>query len=240
MFNPFVVHNAKQYYRFLSSGFIHSNTVHLLFNMIGLFFLGPPLERQFGRKTFFWFYTVCGLVGGGLYLAMSASTGYSHVPIIGASGCVLGLLAGCAILTPRMIIILLFFPVPIRVAALLFVGIYVLSMLSTFTRDVGSGLSDAAHLGGMIGGAVWILLGRRREGGRPGLVESMRIRKSAGAWEKKQRKQREQEQEVDRILAKVHEQGINALSSREKRILRQATEDQKQQDRDIDRKFRER
>ena len=45
MFNPFVVHNAKQYFRFLSSGFIHSNTVHLLFNMIVLFFFGSVIER---------------------------------------------------------------------------------------------------------------------------------------------------------------------------------------------------
>ena len=45
MFNPFIVHNARQYYRFLSSGFIHSNTVHLLFNMIALFFFGSVIER---------------------------------------------------------------------------------------------------------------------------------------------------------------------------------------------------
>jgi membrane associated rhomboid family serine protease len=45
MFNPFIVHNAKQYYRFLSSGFIHSNSVHLLFNMIALFFFGSVIER---------------------------------------------------------------------------------------------------------------------------------------------------------------------------------------------------
>ena len=45
MFNPFAVYHNKQYYRFLSSGFIHSNTVHLLFNMIALYFFGGVLER---------------------------------------------------------------------------------------------------------------------------------------------------------------------------------------------------
>jgi membrane associated rhomboid family serine protease len=45
IFNPFTVHNARQYYRFLSSGFIHSNTIHLLFNMIALFFFGGVIER---------------------------------------------------------------------------------------------------------------------------------------------------------------------------------------------------
>ena len=45
MFNPYAAHHGKQYYRFLTSGFIHSNTVHLLFNMVALFFFGDVLER---------------------------------------------------------------------------------------------------------------------------------------------------------------------------------------------------
>ena len=45
MFNPYAVYHGKQYYRFLSSGFIHSNTMHLIFNMIVLYFFGGSIER---------------------------------------------------------------------------------------------------------------------------------------------------------------------------------------------------
>src|SRR5210317_1546745 len=45
MFNPYAAYHGNQYYRFLSSGFIHSNTVHLLFNMIALYFFGGVIER---------------------------------------------------------------------------------------------------------------------------------------------------------------------------------------------------
>src|SRR5210317_362981 len=45
MFNPYATHHDKQYYRFLSSGFIHSNSMHLIFNMIALYFFGGSIER---------------------------------------------------------------------------------------------------------------------------------------------------------------------------------------------------
>ena len=60
MFNPYAVNHGKQYYRFLSSGFIHSNSMHLLFNMIALYFFGGVIERIY-ENTF-------GSFGMALYL----------------------------------------------------------------------------------------------------------------------------------------------------------------------------
>lgn len=45
MFNPYAIYHGKQYYRFLTSGFIHSNTMHLVFNMIVLYYFGGNIER---------------------------------------------------------------------------------------------------------------------------------------------------------------------------------------------------
>ena len=60
MFNPYAAHHGKQYYRFLSSGFIHSNAMHLIFNMIALFFFGGVIERIYGN--------IFGSLGTALYL----------------------------------------------------------------------------------------------------------------------------------------------------------------------------
>jgi membrane associated rhomboid family serine protease len=48
IFNPYVVAHRKEYYRFISSGFIHNDHMHLIFNMLSLYFFGAVIERQFG------------------------------------------------------------------------------------------------------------------------------------------------------------------------------------------------
>src|SRR5690606_9685104 len=49
IFNPYLVSSKNQFYRFISSGFIHSDYVHLIFNMIALFFFGEAMEKEFNR-----------------------------------------------------------------------------------------------------------------------------------------------------------------------------------------------
>lgn len=210
-----------QVWRLITSQYLHGGASHLVFNMIGLYFFGPPIERQFGTKTFLWFYTFCGVTAGLLYLVLSGILG-AYGFLIGASGCVLGLLAGCAILFPRMYLLI----VPIRVAAVLYVIFYVLSIVWEWN------LSDAAHLGGMVGATAWIVAGRRMEG--------WPVRRSARSWEHKQADLAREQAEVDRILGKVHEKGIRSLSWFEKRTLRRATERQRQRDREVDAQFRRR
>jgi membrane associated rhomboid family serine protease len=47
MMNPFMIHHSGQYYRFITSGFIHINHVHLLMNMLSFYFLGTAVEQVF-------------------------------------------------------------------------------------------------------------------------------------------------------------------------------------------------
>lgn len=47
MMNPYYTHRNQQYYRFVSSGFVHKDHTHLLFNMFSFFFFGTAIERQF-------------------------------------------------------------------------------------------------------------------------------------------------------------------------------------------------
>lgn len=212
-------------WRLVTYQYLHSmrSAFHLFFNMLGLYFLGPPLESRWGPRTFFAFYTACGVAGALVYVLLVIIGFIPDGLMVGASGSVLGLLAGCAVLMPGMIIILLLFPVPIRTAAILLVAVYMLNLLVAFSSGYGGAGGDAAHLGGMAFGAVWCIWGWR-------WLRGIRERQRQGAWEQKLRREQDLQRQVDRILAKVHEQGIRSLTRREKRILADATEAQRKQE----------
>ena len=210
-----------QIWRLVTYQYLHDDQsiMHILFNMLGVYFLGPPLERLWGGKRFFIFYTVGGVLGAVFYTLLASMGWLATADMIGASGCVLGVLGACAVLFPQFTIILLFFPVPIRFAAVLLSAIYILSVLS---RGYNAG-GNAAHLAGLAFGVLWPLYGRR-------LWSNYRAVSRHSDRQEKQRTQRTEQEEMDRILRKVHQQGIGALSAREKEFLTEATKRQQQRD----------
>jgi hypothetical protein len=90
---------------------------------------------------------------------------------------------------------------------------------------------EAAHLGGALVGFLlirrpdWLNIFERIGGGRSPAQVAQRF--SQAQSQRRLRKQQQDQEEIDRILAKVHEQGINSLTSREKRTLQRATEKQR-------------
>ncbi|MFQ6035094.1 MAG: rhomboid family intramembrane serine protease [Sedimentisphaerales bacterium] len=209
---PTSLFRALQFWRLITYQFLHWNGWHLFVNMLGLFFLGPTLERHWGSKKFLIFYLSCGVAGGLFYLLLVAVGFLSAGLMVGASGAILGLLAACAILFPQFVVIILLFPVPIRVAAIGFMLLYIINILA---RGENAG-GDAAHLAGMAAGAGYVFSKPWRE--------RFKLKMQAGAWEKKMAAERKLQVELDRILQKVHDSGIHSLSSKEKKILKKATE----------------
>ncbi|GAI77399.1 unnamed protein product, partial [marine sediment metagenome] len=128
----------------------------------------------------------------------------------GASGAILGVLAACAILFPNIVIIFYFFPLPIRVVAII---LTLIAIYGIVTGENAGG--EAAHLAGMAAGAIYVF--------SPAWRAKLKIKIGAGQWEKKIAQQRNLQVEVDRILQKVHDSGIHNLTPREKKILKQAT-----------------
>ncbi len=195
-------------YEFLHSRF---DIWHIFFNMLVLCFLGPALERQWNSRKFLLFYLLCGACGGLLYVFFAGIGLVQTGLLLGASGSILAVLAACAILFPHTTVVLVLFPVPIRVFAVLSVIVYTLSV---FTGQGNAG-GDAAHLGGMAAGAAFVLLGPRWE--RVSL--KTRVRSS----QRNLQRERDLQAEVDRILVKVHQSGLHSLTSREKKTLQRAT-----------------
>lgn len=213
-----------QLWRLVTFTYLHDplSVTHVMFNMLGLYMLGMYLERSLGPKRFFAFYTLGGFAAVSLYLFLTLAGWLdSDGKLVGASGNVLAVLGATAVLYPSIQLILFFFPVPIRTAVLLFTVWYGFNL---YTQGANAG-GDACHLAGMAfgvaygyGGRTWM---RKWENLRAGFQERART--------VQQRQEVNLQEEVDRILQKVHDQGIGSLSEREKRILAEATREKQKQ-----------
>jgi len=215
-----------QVWRLLTFTYLHDQLglSHILFNMLGLYLLGVPLERHWGSRRFFLFYTMGGVAAVLLYVLVTA---FGWLPpyarLVGASGNILAVLGACAVLFPQFRLILVFFPVPIRTAVALFVVWFVFNL---WTRGANAG-GDACHLAGIAFGIVWVYRGQawtRKWQQWHGNI------KRAG-WEARRREALRLEEEVDRILDKVKQEGINSLTRREKKLLEEATKQKQASDR---------
>jgi hypothetical protein len=157
---------------------------------------------------------VCGAMGGLLYPFLALVGWLRVAPLVGASGSILGMLAAGAILFPNMMVYVWgIIPVKLRILAIIFAAISIISLLRPDQFSNAGG--EAAHLGGMVAGAVYVFSQSWRD--------KLKLKFRTGAWEKKMAAQRNLQVEVDRILEKVHNEGIQNLTMKEKRILRQAT-----------------
>lgn len=209
---PATLGMTLQVWRLISYQFLHGGIFHIFFNMLVLFFFGPMLERMWGSKRFLIFYLVCGMMGGIVYPILVGLNVLGVGTLVGASGAIYGMLAAGAIMFPNMqIYVFGVFPLPFGVFAVLTV---IISMLNFLEGNNAGG--EAAHLAGMAAGAVYVLWGPS--------VQKIRGDINQGRWEKKIQQQKDFQAEVDRILAKVSQNGVNSLSGREKKILKKASE----------------
>jgi membrane associated rhomboid family serine protease len=208
---PFSLDAVLQIWRLFTYQFLHGDVSHIFFNMLGLFFLGPALEQHWGWRKFLTFYLVCGAAGGLLYTFLTAIKYLPVLPMVGASGSILGLLAACAILFPSFVVFIFIFPVPIRIAA---VGFLVVFLVNVLTKGQNAG-GEAAHLAGMVTGAAYCLTQPIRT--------KITLKIKASRWEKQLLNEQKLQTELDRILEKVHQHGLHSLSAKEKRILKKAT-----------------
>jgi membrane associated rhomboid family serine protease len=146
-----------EWWRLITSAFLHGGIIHLALNMLALWWFGAALEAALGRARFLLLYLVSGLAGsaGALLLSPEAVT-------VGASGAIFGILGAALVLERQQIYVL-------GGGAL---GIIILNLAFTFFIP---NISIGGHLGGLAGGALGALaLSRFGRGhaayGRLGLV----------------------------------------------------------------------
>lgn len=135
-----------QWYRLVTSAFLHGGFLHIAFNMYALYFLGPALERFFGRIRFTVLYLVAAL-GGGV-----ATYYFSDVNTIsvGASGAIFGLMAASIAVGHE-----------VRADIRQYVSLFAINIMIGF---MSPGIDWRAHLGGaVVGGLIaWIMMRDQR------------------------------------------------------------------------------
>lgn len=128
--------------------FVHGGFLHILFNMFALYIFGPRLEVELGSKRFLLLYFISGISGGLLSLVFMPTT-----PIIGASGAVFGVSLGYAYFWPRdKMLIWGILPMETRWLVVLMT---IMSLYGGFT-GFESGIAHFAHLGGFLGGFLYL------------------------------------------------------------------------------------
>ena len=227
----------------LSYQFLHGGLFHLLINCAMIWFAGRQIEEALGKAKFLVLYLVAGIFGGLLQCALSWSGFLPPAGVVGASAGIFGLIAAFAMVYwERELTFLIMFVIPVRMKAkYLLIALAVIGVLGVISRE--GGIAHGAHLGGMIWGVLFILLfiqGGTYSGAEP-WWDQLRDRFSSGhrrkvvtidggarAYSRGQIKAEEVdeidfvESEVDPILDKISEKGIQSLTERERKILEQA------------------
>lgn len=127
-------------WRLLSSMFLHASIVHVAVNMLALYFLGSFAEQTFGGGRFLALYIVSGLAGGVAALYFSDFS----VPVVGASGAIFGILGGILGFALRRGTFTMRNPVIMQLVFIAAINLFIGASIPN--------ISNAAHIGGLVGG----------------------------------------------------------------------------------------
>ncbi|HEY3398254.1 MAG TPA: rhomboid family intramembrane serine protease [Armatimonadota bacterium] len=151
----------------LASMFMHGGLLHLLANMWFLWIFGDNVEDRMGPGRYLVFYLICGFAATAAHVAITlagANLGGAaavHIPMVGASGAIAGVLAAYMRLFPQARVLTLipfFFIMVVEIPALLFIGVwFVLQFVSGLsTLGGGAGVAFWAHVGGFLTGLLLV------------------------------------------------------------------------------------
>lgn len=146
------VRKHGEYSRLIASGFVHAGPLHLLFNMLTLYFFGPYVEELYGPLTFMGIF-LGSVVGGNLFcfLLFREDNNYSA---LGASGGLFGVVYAFIWAMPEVRLSLMIVPVPIQ-GWLFGILITIISIaLTQAKRGHEANISHEGHLGGALTGGL--------------------------------------------------------------------------------------
>ena len=153
LLRPYWLLPRRQYVTLVTSGFLHADLGHLLFNAITLWAFAFPLERAIGSSTFLALYAFGLLVSdAGTWLKHRRNPDYR---CLGASGAILAVLFASIVYTPSQSIFIL--PIPVPIPAPLFALAY-LAYTVYASRQARGRINHDAHLSGALAGVAFVVL----------------------------------------------------------------------------------
>ena len=234
-------------FQFLHASVMAGGFFHIFFNCIGIYFFGRSIEDALGKAGFLKLYFTSGVVGGifhvigskilpahfgGMYDGM-------HIPVLGASAGVFGLIAANAALFPDRPITMFIYVIPVTMTAR-FMLIFSAVLAIFFIVVPAGNVAHGAHLGGLIAGllyvrwvvhseSMWSAWKRFRPASRPRRELVKTASSARSIWQRAKPAPLEDlppgefiSKEVDPILDKISAQGIQSLTDRERKILEAA------------------
>lgn len=153
--NPVMVVNYGQWWQVFTYMFTHADIMHLVVNMVVLFFFGTPVEQQLGSWEFLTFYLTVGILAGLFSLGFYWFTGSFNSWLLGASGVTFGIMLTFATFFPNSRIYILFV-IPVKAKYL--VLFYALYEVFSQVFNQGSGVAHLTHLAGFLFAFLYLWL----------------------------------------------------------------------------------
>ena len=233
-----------QFWQLITYQFMHGGFGHILFNMFALWMFGIEIENMWGAKKFFTFYLLCGVAAGLFHLFLSPLFGLPSAVTIGASGSIYGVMIAFALFFPDRPIYLYFF-IPIKAKYLI---TFLVLMEIMLVDSAGSSIAHLAHLGGALAAFIFIMFDKDSSISlkrilnwnfylssrhnpfsnlqNPFKKEDKNVEKAKFYEISNDAKDKEKEvtqEQIDKILDKISKSGYQNLTSKEKKILFEAS-----------------
>lgn len=234
----------KQYYRLITSGFLHADWIHLGFNLITLYFFGNSPNLNVLNFSIIY---ISSLIFGNL-LALYIHRHHYDYSAIGASGAISGIVFSYILNNPTSTILIFFFPLPTWAYGILFLVISIVGI-----RNQSSNIGHEAHLGGALAGLVTTVILNPKVLIEHYFIFSIlfiptivflliiykkpeilllpqspyRIKKSKTPRQKHRQLTTElsPEEELNTLLDKINDKGYNSLTNAEKKRLKELSGD---------------
>ncbi len=155
LFMPQRVTHQKQWYRLLTSGFIHADFMHLLFNMVSMLFIGSFVEHVLGAERMVPLYLVGIVLGNLATLALRKHEPWMRA--VGASGGVSAMIGALICMIPDASFTI--FPIPMPIPAWIYGILFLVGSIFGMRRGTDN-IGHEAHAGGMLAGIAAIALYR--------------------------------------------------------------------------------
>jgi membrane associated rhomboid family serine protease len=195
--------------------FLHGPIMHILFNMLGLYFFGPRVEQRLGSSRFLWLYFLSGIAGALLHMWLAPQS-----PIIGASAAIYGVVLAFARFWPTDKIYI-YGVLPLEARWLVIITI--LYAIYSGMNGSQAGAADFAHLGGYVGAYLYLKWLEETQGTKrfKQLAVSPLPDRQLTNWKSvdMQSVHSLNRDEVNRILDKINASGLASLSPQEKQFL---------------------
>ncbi|MGE8711364.1 rhomboid family intramembrane serine protease [Leptospira interrogans] len=151
---PYRLERNKNYYTLFTSGFIHADWMHLIFNMVSFYSFGKNLEMTVGPIRFILFYLGTILITS--VISWRKNLDNPHYSTLGASGGVCGVLFATILFYPSLSLYMMFIPIPIPGAV--YAVLYLIYTYFSSKSGAADGINHDAHLWGALCGIAFALL----------------------------------------------------------------------------------